>query len=32
MVDFGDIEQCILLLTNFVLSVSRKDEFAPKLR
>src|SRR5271165_6604256 len=32
MVDFGDIEQCILLLTNFVLSVSRKDEFAAKLR
>jgi putative aminopeptidase FrvX len=31
MVDFGDMEQCILLLTNFVLSVSRKDEFASKL-
>ena len=32
MIDFSDVEQCILLLTNFVLSVSGKDEFAQKLR
>jgi putative aminopeptidase FrvX len=30
MVDFADVEKCILLLTNFALSVSAKDEFAPK--
>jgi endoglucanase len=32
MIDFSDVEQCILLLTDFVLSVSGKDEFAQKLR
>ena len=31
MIDFSDVEQCILLVTNFVLSVSGKDEFVPKL-
>jgi putative aminopeptidase FrvX len=31
MIDFSDVEQCILLLTNFVNSVSEKDEFTPKL-
>jgi endoglucanase len=31
MIDFSDVEQCIVLLTNFVLSVSQKDEFTPKL-
>jgi endoglucanase len=32
MIDFSDVEQCILLLTDFVLSVSGRDEFAQKLR
>ena len=31
MIDFSDVEQCIVLLTNFVNSVSEKDEFTPKL-
>ena len=31
MIDFRDVEHCIQLLTNFVLSVSGKDEFALKL-
>ncbi len=31
MIDFGDVEHCIQLLTNFVLSISGKDEFALKL-
>jgi putative aminopeptidase FrvX len=32
MIDFSDVEQCVLLLTNFVHSVSEKDEFTPRLR
>jgi putative aminopeptidase FrvX len=31
MVDFSDVEHCIQLVTNFALSVSEKNEFAPKL-
>jgi len=31
MIDFSDVEQCVLLLTNFVHSVSEKDEFTPRL-
>jgi endoglucanase len=31
MIDFNDVERCVLLLTHFVHSVSGKEEFIPKL-
>jgi putative aminopeptidase FrvX len=31
MIDFNDVERCVLLLTNFVRSVANKEEFIPNL-
>jgi putative aminopeptidase FrvX len=31
MIDFSDVERCVLLLTHFVRSIANKEEFIPKL-